>query len=146
MIHAFCYRAAVALTVMFALQTPLSAAPVPGLILPLHEVRLGTPVEGLVKEVLVDEGDTVEAGQPLVVLVDDLEKLEVQRAEKVLEKTKFDHDAAQKLLKENIGTREEALRKSIEHDLARIQRDAAAVRLKQKTLLAPIQGVVVTRS
>jgi len=132
--------------VMCAASQILSAAPVPGLILPLHEVRLGTPVEGLVKEVLVDEGDTVEVGQPLVVLVDDLEKLEVQRAEKVLEKTKFDHEAAQKLLKENIGTREEALRKSIEHDLARIQRDAAAVRLKQKTLLAPIQGVVVTRS
>lgn len=119
---------------------------VPGLILPLHEVKLGTPVEGLVSEVLVDEGDTVEAGQPLVRLVDDLEKMDVTRSEKVLEKAKFDHDAAQKLLKENIGTREEALRKSIEHDLARIQRDAAEVRLKQKTLRAPLQGVVVARS
>ncbi len=124
---------------------PAMAGVVPGILVPLHEVKVGTPVEGLVKEVLVEEGDTVEAGQPLVRLVDDLEKLEVARAEKVLEKTKFDHEAAQKLLKENIGTREEALRKSIEHDLARIQRDAAEVRLKQKTLTAPIQGVVVSR-
>ncbi|MES2506856.1 MAG: efflux RND transporter periplasmic adaptor subunit [Verrucomicrobiota bacterium] len=121
------------------------AGVVPGLILPLHEVKMGTPVEGLVKEVLVDEGDTVEPGQPLVRLVDDLEKLDVERAEKVLEKAKFDHEAAQKLLKENIGTREEALRKSIEHDLARIQRDAAVVRVEQKTLKAPLQGVVVSR-
>lgn len=121
------------------------AGVVPGLILPLHEVKMGTPVEGLVKEVLVDEGDTVESGQPLVRLVDDLEKLDVERAEKVLEKAKFDHEAAQKLLKENIGTREEALRKSIEHDLARIQRDAAVVRVEQKTLKAPLQGVVVSR-
>ncbi len=121
------------------------AGVVPGLILPLHEVKMGTPVEGLVKEVLVKEGDTVEPGQPLVRLVDDLEKLDVERAEKVLEKAKFDHEAAQKLLKENIGTREEALRKSIEHDLARIQRDAAVVRVEQKTLKAPLQGVVVSR-
>ena len=128
------------------LATTAQAGVVPGLFLPLHEVKVGTPVEGLVREILVDEGDTVEAGQPLVHLVDDLEKLDVERAEKVLEKARFDHEAAQKLLKENIGTREEALRKSIEHDLARIQRDAAVVRLKQKTLTAPLQGVVVSRS
>ncbi|MEN3941451.1 efflux RND transporter periplasmic adaptor subunit [Prosthecobacter sp. SYSU 5D2] len=127
------------------LATVVQAGVVPGLILPLHEVKVGTPVEGLVREILVDEGDTVESGQPLVHLVDDLEKLDVERAEKVLEKAKFDHEAAQKLLKENIGTREEALRKSIEHDLARIQRDAAVVRVKQKTLTAPLQGVVVSR-
>lgn len=118
---------------------------VPGLIVPLHEVKVGTPVEGLVKEVLVQEGETVEAGTALVRLVDDLEQLDVERAEKVLEKAKFDHEAAQKLLKENISTREEALRKSIEHDLARIQRDAAEARLKHKTLRAPIQGIVVSR-
>ncbi|TDU64328.1 RND family efflux transporter MFP subunit [Prosthecobacter fusiformis] len=127
------------------LATTVRAGVVPGLILPLNEVKIGTPVEGLVREMLVDEGDTVEAGQPLVHLADDLEKLDVERAEKMLEKAKFDHDAAQKLLKENIGTREEALRKSIEHDLARIQRDAAIVRVKQKTLTAPMQGVVVSR-
>jgi membrane fusion protein (multidrug efflux system) len=139
----FCYLFAI-LLVMFRLDTVLAES-VPGLILPLHEVKMGTPVEGLVKEVLVEEGDTVQAGQPLVRLVDDLEVLDVARAEKILEKTKFDHDAAQKLLKENIGSREEALRKSIEYDLARIQRDAALVRMKQKTLLAPMQGVVVSR-
>ncbi|HEY1082429.1 MAG TPA: efflux RND transporter periplasmic adaptor subunit [Prosthecobacter sp.] len=123
----------------------LEAAAVPGIVLPLHEVRLGTPVEGVVEEVLVDEGDAVEAGQPVVRLADALEKLELARAEKILEKAKFDHEAAQKLLKDNIGTREEALRKSIEHDLARLQRDAAEVRVKQKTLRAPLQGVVVGR-
>lgn len=121
------------------------AGVVPGILLPLHEVKVGTPVEGLVAEVFVREGDTVEKDAPLARLVDDLEKLDLERAEKTLEKARFDHEAAQRLLKENIGTREEALKKSIEHDLARIQRDAAAFRLQQKTLRAPIQGIVVTR-
>ena len=116
-----------------------------GILLPLHEVRVGTPVEGIVAEVFVKEGGTVEKGAPLARLVDDLERLDLERAEKVLEKARFDHEAAQRLLKESIGTREEALKKSIEHDLARIQRDAARFRLEQKTLRAPIQGVVVAR-
>lgn len=139
----FCYI--IAIFVVMSGGCRVLAESVPGLILPLHEVKIGTPVEGLVKEVLVEEGDTVQAGQSLVRLVDDLEIMDVARAEKVLEKAKFDHDAAQKLLKENIGSREEALRKSIEHDLARIQRDAAKVRVAQKTLLAPLQGIVVSR-
>lgn len=145
MIHAFCYRFSLFLASV-SLYAPLEANElVPGLIVPLHEVKLGPPVEGLVQEVMVDEGDTVQVGQPVLRLDDALEKLGVEQAEKVLEKAKFDHEAAQKLLKQDIGTKEEALRKSIEHDLARIQRDAAIVRLQQKTLRSPIQGVVVSR-
>lgn len=131
---------------LFFLTPPTCGAEtVPGLLLPLREVRVGTPVEGLVREVLVEEGDTVSEGQVLLRLADEIETLEVERAEKILEKAKFDHEAAQKLLRDSIGTREEALRKSIEHDLARIQRDAALVRLRQRTLRAPMPGVVVGR-
>lgn len=118
---------------------------IPGLLLPLEEVKAGTAVEGVVSEVLVQEGDTVAKGQPLLKLADELERLDVQRSEKILEKARFDHEAAQRLLKDNIGTREEALRKSIEHDLARIQRDAAVARVEQKTIRSPIPGIVVSR-
>ena len=121
------------------------ADPVPGLIIPLHEVLVGTPTAGIIKEILVKEGDTVTQGQVLAVLEDDMEKLEAERAAKVLEKTKFDRDATQKLLADNIATREAALGKSIEHELARIQLEAAQVRLRQRTLRAPMQGIVVKR-
>lgn len=124
---------------------PAVAETVPGLIVPLHEVRLGTPVEGRVAEVLVREGDEVAEGQPVVQLEADLEKIDLERAERVLEKAAFDHEAAQRLLKESIGTREEALKKKIEFELARLQRDAAQVRLDQKTVRAPLQGVVASR-
>ncbi|HYF37102.1 MAG TPA: efflux RND transporter periplasmic adaptor subunit [Prosthecobacter sp.] len=120
-----------------------SAATVPGLILPLHDVELGTAVAGIVAEVLVKEGDTVEKGQPLLRLEDSVEKLEVDRAGKVLEKAKFDHEAAEKLLADKIATREAALTKRIEYDLARIQLDAAYVRLRQRTILAPLPAIVV---
>lgn len=122
-----------------------SAEPVPGLILPLHEVQVGTAVSGILQELLVEEGDTVESGTVLAKLEDSVEKLEVERAERVLEKTKFDHEAAAKLIAENIGTREAALTKRIEFDLARIQLETAQVRLKQRTITAPLQGIVVKR-
>ena len=52
----------------------------PGIV-EIHEVRLGARVAGRVREVLVTEGDKVQAGQPLVVL--DVPELHAQR--KVLE-------------------------------------------------------------
>ncbi|MEQ1751523.1 MAG: efflux RND transporter periplasmic adaptor subunit [Prosthecobacter sp.] len=134
-----------AIIVLMLLSSALQAAPVPGLILPLHDVEIGTAATGIVAEVLVKEGDTVEKGQPLVKLNDEVEKLDVERTAKVLEKAKFDHEAAQKLLAEKIGTREDALKKQIEHDLSNLQMQAAQVRLKQRTINAPIQGIVVKR-
>jgi RND family efflux transporter MFP subunit len=126
-------------------MTSLHAAPIPGLILPLQDVEIGTPATGIVAEILVKEGDTVEKGQPLVRLNDEVEKLDVERTSKVLEKAKFDHEAAEKLLMDKIGTREEALKKRIEYDLATIQQKAAQVRLNERTIRAPIQGIVVKR-
>ena len=130
---------------LFLLTPLLQSAPIPGLILPLNDVEAGTAATGIVAEVLVKEGDTVEQGQPLVRLNDEVEKLELERSTKVLGKAKFDHEAAEKLLAEKIGTREDALKKRIEHDLATLQQKAAQVRLDQRTIRAPIQGIVVKR-
>lgn len=132
-----------ALLALFA--STLDAATIPGLILPLYDVEAGTAATGIVAEILVKEGDTVEKGQPLVRLNDEVEKLDVERTAKVLEKAKFDHEAAEKLLADKIGTREDALKKRIEHDLAVLQQKAAQVRLDQRTIRAPIQGIVVKR-
>lgn len=127
------------------LAAVVQAAPIPGLILPLYDVEVGTAATGIVAEVLVKEGDIVELGQPLVRLNDEVEKLELERSAKVLEKARFDHEAAEKLLADKIGTREDALKKRIEHDLAVLQQKAAQIRLDQRTIRAPIQGIVVKR-
>lgn len=130
---------------LLILGSALHAVPIPGLILPLHDVEVGTAATGIVAELLVKEGDTVEKGQPLVRLNDEVEKLELERSGKVLEKARFDHEAAEKLLAEKIGTREDALKKRIEYDLAVLQQKAAQVRLDERTIRAPIQGIVVKR-
>ena len=64
----------------------------PGIV-EIHEVRLGARVAGRVREVLVTEGDKVQAGQPLVVL--DVPELHAQR--KVLEAKLRDFAAAMRM-------------------------------------------------
>ena len=130
---------------LLVLTAVAKAAPIPGLILPLYDVEAGTAATGIVSEVLVKEGDTVQQGQPLVRLNDEVEKLELERSAKILEKARFDHEAAEKLLADKIGTREDALKKRIEHDLAVLQQKAAQLRLDQRTIRSPIQGIVVKR-
>jgi membrane fusion protein, multidrug efflux system len=130
---------------LLVLTAVAKAASIPGLILPLYDVEAGTAATGIVSEVLVKEGDTVQQGQPLVRLNDEVEKLELERSAKILEKARFDHEAAEKLLADKIGTREDALKKRIEHDLAVLQQKAAQLRLDQRTIRSPIQGIVVKR-
>ncbi len=127
------------------LSVVVQATPIPGLILPLYDVEVGTAATGIVAEVLVKEGDAVEQGQPLLRLNDEVEKIELERSAKVLEKARFDHEAAEKLLTDKIGTREDALKKRIEHDLAVLQQKAAMLRLDERTIHSPIQGIVVKR-
>jgi membrane fusion protein, multidrug efflux system len=125
--------------------SPCLAGDLTGLILPLHDIEIGTPVSGIVTQLLVKEGDTVSAGQPILRLNDEMDKLELTRTERILQKTQFDYDAAERLFQEKIGTKEEALRRKIEHELAKIQKQAAEVRLSQRTIVAPYSGVIVRR-
>lgn len=122
-----------------------TARPVPGLILPLHEVEVGTAVAGIVAEVLVQEGQTVAQGDVLARLEDAMEKLDVERAARILEKARFDHEATQKLFSQNVATKEAALAKKIDFELAGLQLRAAEERLRQRTIRAPLQGIVVRR-
>ena len=73
-------------------------------------MEVGTASAGIVVEVYVREGDIVNEGQPLLSLHDEVENLDVECAIKLLEKAQFDNDAAQKLLMEKIGTREDTLK------------------------------------
>jgi RND family efflux transporter MFP subunit len=58
---------------------------------------------------------------------------------------KFTAEGAQKLFTEKIGSKETALEKQTELELAKIQLAAAEVRLKEKTIRAPLSGIVVKK-
>lgn len=117
--------------------------PLKGIILPFQDVDLTFPVPGVVAEIKVHEGDLVKKGHALVRLDDRLEKLEIKKAEALVEQARFEHEAAAKLIAENIGSRTEALAKRITFDLALNALETARAKEAQRTIFSSIEGVVV---
>lgn len=118
-------------------------APLTGIILPVQDVDLTFAVPGIVAEANVREGQKVTAGQVLLRQEDELEALDVKKAEALVEQARFEHEAASKLIAESIGTRSDALAKRIALDLALNVLDIARARQRQRALRSPIDGVVV---
>ena len=117
-----------------------------GLVIPLKQVSVSSPVlQEVIQHVLVEEGDTVKENQILIELRKEKEDLEVKQAQQIVEQKKFSAEGAQKLFNEKIGSKEVAIEKQTEHELAKIQLAAAEVRLKEKTIRAPLGGIVVKK-
>lgn len=113
-----------------------------GLVIAFHEVTVCSPVQEIIEEVLVREGDAVNKGTPLIRLLQQRELLEVQRSEAVVEKTAFDAKASQALAKDRLVPAEQAIEKEVEHRLAGIELAQAKVRLAEKTIVSGIDGIV----
>jgi RND family efflux transporter MFP subunit len=117
-----------------------------GIVLPFKKVSVSSPVlQEVVENVLVEEGDSVTEGQVLVTLRSDREKLEVEEADKRIELLAFTAKGHQQLLTEKIGSKDAALKSGTELELAKIAREAATVRLGEKTVKSPLSGIVVKK-
>ncbi len=58
-----------------------AAITVDGIVLPSHDINLASPVGGIIKRILADEGEKVAKDQPLVELDTDLQKINVAMSE-----------------------------------------------------------------
>ncbi len=67
------------------------------------------------------------------------------RAKAALEKREFDFKGSKNLYAEKIISEDEALKNKIELDLARLQYEQATELFKQRTITAPIDGLVVEK-
>lgn len=118
----------------------------PGVVYPLKSVSVSSPVlQEVVESMLIEEGDAVKEGQVIVQLRAEKEALEVEQASKLVEAREFTASGAQTLAKEKIASREQALQKQTELELAQIALRIAEVRLKEKTVRAPLAGIVVKK-
>lgn len=135
---------AVALVVALAsLSCTARSQEVDGLTLPFKSVLVSSPVQEIVAEVGVREGDVVTKDQVLARLHDEKEVAELQRAEKIVEKRVFDAKAATALVASNITSREKALETDIELQLARVDVAIANRKVQEKTVRSPLDGAVV---
>lgn len=130
------------------LLSSLSAATVhlDGLVLPFREVVVSSPVQSTLTALPLKEGDTVKAGDTLAKLYSRIEELDMLRAKAALEKKEFDNKSAANLFADKIISEDEALKNKIELDLARLQYEQAAELFHQRTVTAPISGLIVERN
>jgi len=135
--------AALAVCAAVAAAAPAPAQEIDGLSLPWKSVLISSPVQEIVAEVNVREGDSVTKDQVLARLHDEKEIAELQRAEKIVEKRVFDAKAATALVAERITSREKALETDIELQLARVDVDIAKRKVEEKTIRSPLDGTVV---
>jgi len=127
------------------LGSMVEAEEVQGLVFPETSVAVASPVEEIVREVMVKEGDAVDQGHELARLDSAKEVLEVQLYDKQVEQREFVAKGMQTLLSEKMVSREAAFEKRTDFELAIIQRDIAKERLKEKTIRSPLAGIVVKK-
>lgn len=117
-----------------------------GLILPFREVVVASPVQSSITTIPRKEGDTIKAGETLALLYSRIEELDMLRAKAALEKKEFDNRSAANLYADKIISEDEALKNKIELDLARLQYEQAAELFLQRTVKAPISGLIVEKN
>lgn len=118
---------------------------VEGRVFPFRQVEVSAPVSSRITDVRVAEGEVVKAGQPLAQLYGKLEELEMQRAKALLERREFEAKGAKRLYDNKIIPEARALESRIELELARLQYETAAEQVRLRTVVAPMDGVVVIR-
>lgn len=142
------------------------------LIKPSQVVAVGTPVEGLIESVTVDQGDLVGAGQVLAVLESSRERAavavakakselesalkttqvrmeygvrKVERARDLRKTSAIAHNELDEAETELRVAEAAALEAKEDHELARLEYQRAAAELALRTIRSPITGLVVER-
>lgn len=114
-------------------------------VLPSQQINLSSAVPGIVRAVLVERGEQVRKGEPLLKLIADVENAEVDlaRTKAGLAKRKLDRnrDVIQKRLLSDME------RDQLETDSAVAQQEYEVARrtVSQKATVSPIDGIVVSR-
>ena len=134
-----------ALFIALAGGTLLSLHGADGVLLPFREVTVSSAVSGILAEVNVKEGDSVEADALLARLIDRVEAKESERFAKVLEQKEFAAQGAQNLFHDHVVSEGEAIEKRLDRDIARLQQQVAVEQLERRKIRSPIAGVVVEK-
>lgn len=117
---------------------------VEGTLIPVREVHQASRSKGVIRFIR-EEGDRVHQGEPLLILEDSVEKLEVDRQKKILELRDVENSAEEQLRKKDVVSAMELAEKRLNLDLARLNLQQSVEILDRRTVTAPFDGVVTQR-
>src|SRR2546425_9917959 len=126
-----------------AIARPVSATGVLG---PKEEVPLSFKVGGVIGRILVDEGQSVRAGDTLAAL--DLSEIDagVTRARSAAEKAERDLTRAQRLYNDSVATLEQVQNAQTGRDVAHAELETTLFNRRYAVIVAPASGLILRRS
>jgi membrane fusion protein (multidrug efflux system) len=113
---------------------------------PVEQVDVVTEVSGTIIEILVEEGDAVEAGKLLARIDDEEYKLNLRQAQSAWRVARSDYRSAKQLYKEGMKSRSEYEKMKRSYEDARSNLALSKIRIKNTEVKSPIRGVVVSRN
>ena len=107
--------------------------------------QVGSPVDGVIEQVMVDRGDVVTAGQVVAKLRSAVEEAEMAVRQAKVEAGKRKIERIDELFRKQLISEQEKDEIETEYrvNLAELKRDTENVRLR--TIVSPVNGVVVER-
>jgi len=112
---------------------------------PRAESQVVAKTSGVALQVLVEEGQQVRAGQPLVRLDPDRSRLAVAQSEAAVRKLETNYNRARQLVGQQLISAGEVDQMRYDLEQARAAYDLARLELSYATVVAPISGVVASR-
>jgi len=112
---------------------------------PRAESQVVAKTSGVALAVLVEEGQQVRAGQPLVRLDPDRARLAVAQNEALVRKLENNYNRARQLVQQQLISAGEVDQMRYDLEQARAAYDLARLELSYTTVVAPISGVVASR-
>lgn len=113
---------------------------------PRAESQVVAKTSGVALAVLVEEGQRVTAGQPLVRLDPDRARLAVAQSEAQMRKLENNYQRAQKLVGQQMVSAADVDQLRFDLENVRAQYRLATLELSYTTVVAPISGVIASRS
>ncbi|MFV2071359.1 MAG: efflux RND transporter periplasmic adaptor subunit [Thermoanaerobaculales bacterium] len=100
---------------------------------------------GVVRRLVVEEGDAVDAGQPLAFLEDDEQKISAARARTAEETARRNHERLAGLFERGLVSVDDFEASRRDHEDSAHALELAELELSRTVIRAPIGGMVVTR-
>ncbi len=109
------------------------------------EAEVAAKIPGVLVRLLVEEGDTVVAGQPLAKLDDESPRLNLAKAEATLRKLENDYRRSSEMFERKLLSVEQNDKIRFDLQTQRATHDLARLELSWTTITAPIGGVISRR-
>lgn len=110
-----------------------------------QEAMVVAKVRGIIEEIMVEEGDRVEAGQVIAKIEDDQYRIEAERAKSTMDRLYNDYQRNKELFEKNLIAAETYENSRYEYEAQKAAYELAKLNQEHTSIRSPISGVISER-